>query len=186
MSKPAIITLPNPLLRRKSKRIITIDKKVVQLIDDMRLATVEWEKNRPHEVGVALAAIQIGALQQAVIVRQKTADSTPDFEVLLNPKIIRKDGEVTEGYEGCLSVPDLYAKVPRYSKIKISAQTIEGQEVRIKAKGFLARVLQHEIDHLEGKLFIDRIANKQFYRLDSEGKYQPLTNAELKKYSFLR
>jgi len=95
---------------------------------------------------------------------------------LINPEIVKYEGEITTDYEGCLSVKDIYGKVPRYTKIRIKALNIEGHQVRFKADGFLARVIQHEIDHTNGVVFIDHIKDQKdaFYELDDKGELQPL------------
>jgi peptide deformylase len=89
---------------------------------------------------------------------------------------VKYEGEIITDYEGCLSVSDIYGNVPRHSKIRIKALDINGNEVRFKAEGFLARVIQHEVDHCNGILFIDHIRDHHdaFYRLDAEGKLRPL------------
>ena len=150
MKKEAIITLPNPHLRQKSQRVHVVSDETRQLIKDMTDASIDWENSRPHEISAALAAVQIDRLERVVIVR---AD-----------------------FEGCLSVKDFYGKVPRYSKIRVKAINIDGDEIRIKANGFLARVLQHEIDHCNGIVFVDHIRDdhQAFYRLNDEGELDPL------------
>lgn len=177
MTKDNIITLPNNHLREKSAKIIVVEDTTIELIADMTTAALDWEDSRPHEISAALAAIQIGRLERAIIVRSDFDDkSARDFTALINPEIIKYEGAVIEDYEGCLSVSDVYGKVPRYSKIRIKAIDIEGNEVRFKADGFLARVIQHEIDHINGVVFIDHIQDDPgaFYTLDKSGELQPL------------
>jgi peptide deformylase len=93
---------------------------------------------------------------------------------------VKYEGEVKSDYEGCLSVKDIYGKVPRHTKIRVKALNTEGHEVRFKADGFLARVLQHEIDHTNGILFVDHIRDDEeaFYELDNDGELQQLNYAE--------
>lgn len=177
MTKDDIITLPNDHLRQKSEKIREIDDVTLQLIKDMTGAAVDWEASRPHEISAALAAVQVDALQRVVIVRSDFDDKeNNEFTALINPEIVKYEGAMVEDYEGCLSVKDIYGKVPRYSKIRVRATNIEGQEVRFKADGFLARVIQHEIDHTNGVVFIDHIKDneKAFYRLDAKGELEPL------------
>jgi len=165
-----IITLPHNDLRLVSKKITKITPKIAQLVKDMQDATLDWEDHRPHEVGVALAAVQIDKLESVVVVRNDF-DNKEDrtFFVLINPEIVKTSGNIVYDYEGCLSVKDVYGHVPRYSKVKIRALDLDGNEVRMSAEGFLARVLQHEIDHIHGTLFIDHIKGQDaFYRLDDE------------------
>lgn len=177
MKKESIITLPNPDLREKSARVHVITDDVLQLIDNMTSASLDWEDSRPHEISAALAAVQIDQLVRVVIVRSDFEDkSVREFTPLINPEIIKGEGPMVEDYEGCLSVNGFYGKVKRYSKIRVKAMNIHGQEVRIKADGFLARVLQHEIDHCNGIVFVDQIRDDHdaFYRLNAEGELDPL------------
>ena len=183
-----IITLPNSHLRRASKEVSTITPQVKQLIEDMESATLDWEDSRPHEVGVALAAVQIDVLKRVIIVRNDF-DNKQDrtFSILINPKITKAWGNITYDYEGCLSVKDIYGFVPRYSKVKVHAMAVDGKEVTLTAEGFLARILQHEIDHTNGIMFIDYIKDKNtFYRLNEDGKLAKLSTKELDSSHILR
>lgn len=177
MKKEAIITLPNPHLRQRSSRVYTPSDDVTQLVDDMTSAALDWEDSRPHEISAALAAVQIDRLERVVIVRSDFDDkSSREFTTLINPEIVKYEGDVVADYEGCLSVKDVYGKVPRHSKIRVKAIDLEGNELRFKAEGFLARVIQHEIDHTNGIVFIDHIRDDHsaFYTLDEKGELQPL------------
>jgi peptide deformylase len=177
MKKEDIITLPNTHLRQKSTKIHVITDETIKLIDDMTSASLDWEDSRPHEISAALAAVQVDHLQRVVIVRSDFDDkATRDFTALLNPEIVKFEGELISDYEGCLSVNNVYGMVPRYSKIRVKALDLKGNEVRFKAEGFLARVIQHEVDHTNGTLFIDHIRDKSeaFYTLDEKGELQPL------------
>ncbi len=179
-----LIALPHDSLRQRSKRVGFIDESVKDIIKQMEQATLEWEDSREHEVGVALAAVQINVLKRIVIVRNNF-DNKNDrtFQIFINPKIVKYDGDVVEEYEGCLSVKELYGKVPRYNKVKITAQDEHGKELRLTAEGFLARVFQHEIDHTNGILFVDRIKDhpEQFCKLTAAGKIEKLSAEERKK-----
>lgn len=179
-TKSAIITLPNARLRERSTRIRPSEE-VAALVEDMVSATLDWEDSRPHELGVALAAVQIGRLYRVIVVRNNFDDKEDrSFSTLVNPEIIKVEGEPAYDHEGCLSVRDIYGLVPRYPKVRVKAQDIDGNEVRVKADGFLARVLQHEIDHTNGILFIDHIKqNDAFFRLDNEGKLVKLTHEDI-------
>ncbi len=172
MTRANIITLPHPHLRHKSKRVHIVTDAVQQLITDMQAATLDWEDHRPHELGVALAAVQVDHLERVVIIRndfENKEDRT--FVPLINPEIVKLEGDIVYDHEGCLSVPDIYGLVPRHTKVRVKALNEKGQEVRIKAEGFLARVLQHEIDHTNGIVFIDHIKdNDVFFHLDPDGK----------------
>ena len=177
MTKDDIIALPNPHLRQKSKRVGVISDEIKQIVEAMKLATIDWDQSREHEVGVALAAVQIDKLYKIVVVRNNF-DNKEDhtFGVFINPEITKKEGDLKEGYEGCLSVPDFYGKVPRYTKVKVKALDINGREFRVTAEDFLARIFQHEIDHCNGTVFVDHIKGdpEAFFRLDGGGKLQPL------------
>jgi peptide deformylase len=184
--KDLIITLPNPHLREKSRRIAVITDEVRDVIQTMKDATLDWEASRKHEVGVALAAIQIDQPLRIIVIRndfEHKEDHT--FSVFLNPEIVKYEGNVEEDYEGCLSVSSIYGKVPRNSKIRMRALNDDGQEVRVKAEGFLARVLQHEVDHLNGKLFVDRIEKKDdsFFKLADDGKLEEMSHEEVQSSS---
>ena len=181
MKKEDIITLPNPHLRVKSTKVHVITDDTIKLIDDMTTASIDWEDSRPHEISAALAAVQVDHLERVVIVRSDFDDkSVREFTPLINPEIVKYEGEQITDYEGCLSVGGVYGKVPRYSKIRVKALNVEGEEVRFKADGFLARVIQHEVDHTNGVLFIDHIKDQTeaFYTLDEKGELQPLNYDE--------
>ena len=176
-AKDQIITLPNPSLRQKSQKIAFISAEVQAVIEEMKQATLDWEAQRPHELGVALAAIQIDKPYRIIIVRNNFDDKNDQsFSVFINPEIIKLEGEVEEDYEGCLSVANIYGKVERHSKVRVRALDEQGREVRVRAEGFLARVFQHEIDHTKGVVFLDYIHDKpdKFYKLTSEGKLEHL------------
>jgi len=177
MQKSDIIALPNDHLRQRSKKVGLISDDIKQLITGMQEATLDWEDSREHEVGVALAAIQIDQPLRIVIVRNDF-DNKNDrtFSIFINPVITKYEGDLQEDYEGCLSVPDIYGKVARYHKIRVKALDEQGREVRLTAEGFLARVFQHEIDHTNGIVFIDHIKDKPeaFYHLRADGHLEQL------------
>ena len=180
MKKEDIITLPNAHLRSKSVKVV-IDDSTAQLVSDMTSAALDWEDSRPHEISAALAAVQIDRLERAVIVRSDFEDkANRDFTVLLNPEIVKYEGDVVADYEGCLSIKNVYGKVPRHTKIRVKALDVDGNEVRFRAEGFLARVIQHEVDHTNGIVFIDHIRDDEsaFYTLDDSGELQPLNYNE--------
>lgn len=158
-----IITLPNDHLRQRSRRITQIDADTRQIVSDMIAATLDWEAHRPNEVAVALAAIQIDKPVRIVIIRADFDNKeNKNFQVLINPEITKYEGEIITDYEGCLSVKDVYGKVPRYSKIRGRAIDINGNQIKIKSTDpFLSRVLQHEVDHTNGICFVDHIAHNQ-------------------------
>lgn len=177
MTQSSLITLPNPHLRQPSKKVGFIGDEIHKLVEQMEDITLEWEAGRDHEVGVALAAIQIDQPLRVIVIRNDF-DNKKDktFRTFINPVITKYEGEILEDFEGCLSVKDLYGKVPRYSKVRIKALDLSGKEVRFSAEGFLARVFQHEIDHTNGLVFLDHIKDTPgaFYRLNDEGNLQQL------------
>src|SRR5690606_25434339 len=129
-------TLPNAHLREKSKKVSVIDETTAQLVRDMTEASLDWEDSRPHEISAALAAVQIDRLERVVIVRGNFEDkSEREFVTLINPEIVKYEGKVIEDYEGCLSVSNIYGKVPRHSKIRVRALDENGNEIRFKAEG---------------------------------------------------
>jgi peptide deformylase len=183
-AKDSLIVLPNAHLRQKSQRVSVVTAEVRDVIKHMIDATVDWEDNREHEVGVALAAVQIDQPYKIVVIRndfENKADKS--FSIFINPEIIKLEGEITEDYEGCLSVTDIYGKVPRYSKARIRALDENGQQVRVKVEGFLARVFQHEIDHTNGIMFVDHIKDNHeaFYKLTPGGKLKELPYEQVQK-----
>lgn len=177
MKKENVIALPNPHLRQKSVRVHVVTDDTRALIQNLTSAAIDWESSRPHEISAAIAAVQVDLLERVVIVRSDFdhKDNT-EFTALINPEIVKYEGDIIDDYEGCLSVKGFYGKVPRYSKVRVKALDIDGSEVRLKAEGFLARVLQHEIDHTNGIVFIDHIKDNTdaFYRLDDRGELEPV------------
>lgn len=172
MDKSDIISLPDKRLRDRSKKVAIITDEIKKLAADMEKATLSWEDSRKHEVGVALAAVQVGSMERVIIIRTNFNDkSDRTFQIFINPEITKNFGDLVEDYEGCLSIKNTYGKVPRYSKVKIKAKNIDGKEVRMTAEGFLARIFQHEIDHTKGIVFIDHIKDKAdaFFTLEDDG-----------------
>lgn len=172
--KDDIISLPDPRLRQKSRRIGHIDESTQKLASHMIASTLDWEESREHEFGAALAAVQLGQTYRVVVVRNDFEDKAEkSFGVFINPEIVKHEGEPEEAMEGCLSVPDRYGMVARYPKVKVKALNLEGKPVRVTATGFLARVFQHEIDHTNGILFVDRITNaEKLFILESDGSFR--------------
>jgi peptide deformylase len=176
-TKDDIITLPNDHLRQRSQKVGLITEQIKKLAADMEAAVHDWDASRPHEVTVALAAIQIDRPLRVVIVRDDFDAKVPArYSTLINPEITKYEGQIESDFEGCLSIKSVYGKVPRYSKVRVRALDINGKEIRYKAEGFLARVLQHEIDHTNGIVFVDHIKKDEaaFFELDKDGKLEPL------------
>jgi peptide deformylase len=141
-----IRALPDPVLRQKAKRVRTIDGSIKKLIADMR-ETLHADTGR-----VGLAAPQVGVSLQVVVI------GIPDEEdiILINPEIVRKKGERLVG-EGCLSVPGYFGQIKRAETVTAKGRDLSGKEIRIKAEGLLAQALEHEIDHLNGRLYVDHL-----------------------------
>lgn len=176
-----IITTPDPRLRQKSARVREINDQTRALIADMVAASLDWEKQHPYELSAAMAAPQLGENQRIIIVRDDLDDKkNQTFTALINPEVIRTEGKLVKEQEGCLSVPEIYGLVERPQKAKIKALLADGTEVRLKVSGFLARTILHEIDHLDGILFIDHIRDdaKAFSRMDDKGDLIPITDYE--------
>lgn len=151
MSKLEILTYPNKFLLSPTKPLENIDGKVQEMIDNM--ATTMYEAP-----GVGLAAIQVGWDKSLLIYDIAPRDESRQLNVLVNPRIIASEGEILSEDEGCLSVPDFRADVKRASRVLVEGVDREGNPQRIEAEGLLAIVLQHEIDHLNGTLFIEHIS----------------------------
>jgi peptide deformylase len=151
MSPFQIYAFPNKFLSRAAKPVENIDGSTQDIID--RMAVTMYEAP-----GIGLAAIQVGIDNSILVYDVAPRDEQRDLHVLINPKIVSSDGEVLSENEGCLSVPDYRADVKRSKSILVEGIDRDGNPIRIEAEDFLAIVLQHEIDHLNGKLFIDRIS----------------------------
>lgn len=172
-----IITTPDERLREKSEKVRQIDDEILQIIADMRKLSLDWEKEHPFELSAAMAAPQMGVLKRIIIIRDDMEDkNNASFTALINPEVIKTEGKTKTDYEGCLSVPTIYGMVPRATKVKIKAKLEDGTEVRIKASDEMARTLLHEIDHLNGILFIDRIKGVKdaFYEMNDKGDLVPV------------
>ena len=146
-----IIRFPHPVLKKKAKAVKRITPGILRLIDQMELAM----RKAP---GVGLAAPQVGESMRVIV-----ADDGSGLHALINPKIVSKSGKQTF-VEGCLSLPGVEAPVERAAKLKVSALNRCGQRVEIEAEAMLATILQHEIDHLDGLVFIDRVKDPSLIR----------------------
>ena len=186
MNRHDIICLPHPSLREPSEDARVPSKEIQALVDSMEQATLDWEKHREHEVGVALAAVQIDRNVRVIIIRRDIDDKdNPIFEVYVNPIITRFEGNPIMELEGCLSVRDVYGKVARYPRVKVKALDLAGKPIKRVAKGFLARVFQHEIDHTQGLTFVDRVGSKgSYFSLEADGSMNRLRPAE--RQAFLK
>lgn len=183
-----IITLPHPSLSQKSARVHFIGQDTTDLIEEMISQALEWEDARKEEVCVGLAAVQINKLIKVIIVRDDFDDrDNRNFIAFINPEIIKYEGQKESKFEGCLSVKDCYANVARYTKIRFKALLPNGQQVKFKADGFLARVLQHEIDHLNGLTIMNRVEVKEgnFKSQKASGGLEPLSLSQIKQLEIL-
>jgi peptide deformylase len=145
-----ILVYPDPFLARKASPVTKFDDRLRDLIRDMFETMYESD-------GIGLAATQVGVGKRVIVVDVSPADETGSPLALVNPEIVGWEGSVVVCMEGCLSVPGVQGEVARPEIVTVAGLDGEGQPVRIKAGGILARALQHEIDHLDGVLFIDRI-----------------------------
>ena len=153
MAIRTIRTEGDEILRKKSKKVEVIDEKITELIQDMIETLHKYD-------GVGLAAVQVGILKQILIIQE--AEDAPIL-VIINPEIISQSGtQVVE--EGCLSFPNKFAKIERPEKIKVRALNEKGKKIEITGKGLLAQALSHEIDHLNGILFVDKIDKKDPFK----------------------
>jgi peptide deformylase len=154
MALRPIVNVPDTVLRRKAHKVTDFDQDLQTLIDDM----VDTLRAAP---GVGLAAPQVGISERVVVIEYSSDDSEDEnapkkLFTLVNPEIIKASEEIETGVEACLSIPGLVGEVDRAYQIMVKAQNRRGQNVKIKARGWLARIFQHEIDHLDGVLFTDR------------------------------
>ncbi len=171
MSVREILFSNDPLLHEPSRRVRGLDERVRELIDDMIETMREAD-------GIGLAAVQVGVPERVVVIEipvvregEEEAEEAPghalsgveetELYVLINPEVVRASRELEEGVEGCLSVPGWAGEVERHREVVVEAVDRQGREVRLKAEGLLARVLQHEIDHCQGVLYIDRIEDPE-------------------------
>jgi len=156
MTLRKIVTLPEPVLRRKAHTVTKFDKDLQTLLDDM----VETMREAP---GVGLAAPQIGLSERIIVVEYYEREEDEENEeapkkvwAMVNPEIVKASEETVMGVEGCLSIPGLVGEVERHNELLVKGMNRHGRPMKVKAKGWLARIFQHEIDHLNGVMFTDR------------------------------
>ena len=153
MALREVIKLPNPVLRRKAHKVTEFGGDFQTLVDEM----IETMRNEP---GVGLAAPQVNVSQRIIVVEYPEDDSIEDAPlklfVVANPEFKKMSDVLVKGIEGCLSVPNLLGQVERSSEVTVTGLDRRGKKQTIKAKGWLARIFQHEVDHLNGILFVDR------------------------------
>ena len=146
-----IITAPDPRLKIKTRRVAAVNDEVRRLMDDM-LETMR------KSIGIGLAAPQVGVAKRVIVVDVAREGEKPQPMLLANPEILWRSPELTTGSEGCLSLPEHYAEVTRPEKIRLRYLDYQNEIREIEASGLLATCLQHEIDHLDGVLFVDHIS----------------------------
>jgi peptide deformylase len=153
-----ILKYPHPLLRKRSQEVEKIDGEVKRLIENMR--ETMYQAN-----GIGLAACQVGVNQRVIVLDVSPMDPDQEFFAMINPEIVSEEGEV-EFEEGCLSVPECVEKVKRKERVWVRGISPEGKEIEVRGEGILAIALQHEIDHLNGILILDRISRlkREVYR----------------------
>lgn len=156
MTLRKIVTLPDPVLKRKAHTVDKFDKNLQTLLDDM----VETMREAP---GVGLAAPQIGLSDRIIVIEyfekeqdEENEDTPKKVWAVINPEIVRTSEETLMGVEGCLSIPGLLGEVERHAEVQVKGLNRHGKPMKVKAKGWLARIFQHEIDHLNGILFTER------------------------------
>jgi len=155
MAEREVVKYPDPALRERAKNVSKVDPSVKKLVEDMAATMRETS-------GLGLAANQVGVLQRVFVY-----DDGTGLGVLINPKTVSARGEQL-GIEGCLSVPGLQGEVRRAEEVVVKGTDLNGKTVKIKAQGLLARVFQHEMDHLDGTLFIDRAEPDSLYCVTEE------------------
>ncbi len=165
------------VLRQPARKVKRFGPELQRLVDEM----IETMREAG---GVGLAAPQVGVPLRVFVAELPEDEEDPQsgrVYVLVNPKIIKASLEEVEGEEGCLSIPGIYGDVWRAEEVVVRAQDVNGKEIRLRAKGFLARIFQHEIDHLNGILFIDRVqdrtALRTYVQKDEEWVAEPVTLA---------
>lgn len=150
MALRKVVTIPDEVLRKKAHKVTNFDKDLTTLVDDM----FETMRNAP---GVGLAAPQVAISQKVIVVEYaEDEEKKPKSYAVVNPEIIKTSAETELGIEGCLSIPNLVGEVERFSSVVVKGFNQSGKPVKVKANGWLARIFQHEIDHLDGILFTDR------------------------------
>jgi peptide deformylase len=152
----ALVTIPDPLLHRKAKKVTDFGKDLQVLIDEMT-------DIMRHQQGTGIAAPQVGESLQLIVV-----ENEDKIYVMANPEIMRSSSETEINPEGCLSVPNVGSKVERSLAVTVRGQDRNGKPIRIKAKGMLARIFQHEIDHINGILIIDVNRSKELWQIKKE------------------
>ena len=158
MSKLQLVTYPASVLRRQASAVENVDGELIKMADEMFEIMYE-------NAGIGLAAPQVGLSNQVLVIDVRQ-DDLPTY-VLINPRVIKREGEV-EAEEGCLSLPEIFGEVKRAERVQVRYVDQNGEEQTLEAEGLLARAIQHEMDHLNGVLFIDRLGETRRRLLDQQ------------------
>jgi len=164
-----IVTLPNKILRNRTRSVANYDAQLRLLIDDM----IETMRDAP---GVGLAAPQIGQSIKLTVIETlpevdedgNEIENSRDLYVITNPEIVWTSRSTVDGIEGCLSIPGYLGEVERYESIRVRAQDRHGKKIKLRLDGWTARIFQHEIDHLNGVLYIDRLTDQENFWTEEE------------------
>jgi peptide deformylase len=153
-----ILKYPHPLLKRPSEKVDRTNEETRKLIQDM-IETMY------HSNGIGLAACQIGIPRRIIVLDVSPIDPQQNLFAMINPEVISEEGEI-DHEEGCLSVPDCFEKVKRRERIRVKGISADGKEIEVSGEGILAFALQHEIDHVNGVLILDRVSRlkRDIYR----------------------
>jgi peptide deformylase len=146
------------MLRKKAIAVDRISKDIFELIDDMIETMLKGD-------GIGIAANQVGSLLRIFVINTTPGEDTPSPGAIINPKVVSREGSIIDE-EGCLSFPELYLKIPRPEKIRIQGKNLYNEDFVLDAEGIMARVIQHELDHLDGILFIDYVSEEEREKLD--------------------
>jgi peptide deformylase len=150
MAGRAVVTYGNPFLKRRAREIKEIDASVKKLAEEM-FETLERSR------GVGLAAPQVGVPLRLIVLSIPNEDGTRWKCAIVNPELVSKNGKMTSE-EGCLSIPGIYEEISRAEEVEVKGLDLEGKEIRVKGKGLLAKAVQHELDHIDGVLIVDRLS----------------------------
>jgi peptide deformylase len=159
MAKLSILRYPDPRLHTVAKAVTQVDARIRQLVDDMLETMYEAD-------GVGLAATQVDVHERVIVI--DTSERRDEPHVLINPELTALSDEMLTGDEGCLSVPQIYDKVPRHARVSVRALNREGESVEFDAEGLLAVCVQHEMDHLLGKVFVEYLSPLKRNRIRSK------------------
>jgi len=163
-----IVKSPSQILNQPTQPVTKFDENLRRLVREME----EILENQHHPEGVGLSANQIGVNLRVAVVRLNPEErGVPRFLAIVNPRIVSRSEATVAEYEGCLSLPDQYGQIARYQSIVVEFQDLTGKKLHLNAEGFLARVFQHEIDHLDGKLITGKVEGKLYTEAELEERF---------------